>query len=779
MKQHLSPHESFSHFLENALNKPQHEAVMQKAGALLVIAGAGSGKTRVITARIAHLIINQSVDPHSIIALTFTNKAAGEMKERLTHFLGTNHKLPFVGTFHAYCLLLLRANPRLLKFQEFSILDGDDQVEMIKKIIKLNGLTKYFAASQVLYQISQLKNKSHSDDPADQLTLQPAVQEIYLEYEAQKAAAHAFDFDDLILQVLYLFKNNPEFKDTFQKKVRHVLVDEYQDTNHVQHNLLKQMSLNPTQQFSLNSLCAVGDEDQSIYSWRGATVTNMLKFQKDFAPVTQIKIEQNYRSVQPILDAANTVIANNQLRNPKNLWSEKQAHNRIVLGSCRSGEQEAEVIGQFLQALPHEKKRSEIAILYRTHYQSRSIEEALIYHGIPYRIIGGIRFYERKEIKDLLAYLRLIVNPYDKLSLMRVINCPNRGLGQKFEEQLLQSWIHNPMLDFAQLLTWLCQNPEADLSTTKKTAVLEFLEFYQGLTKDTLPHQAIERILNSTEYISYLRNSYEPKEADTKIENVKEFVESIHTFEQKYTHAMQSSILVSSFIHQTPLEALLYEVALMQEKIDAQHHDDQVQMMTLHAAKGLEFDTVIITGLEEGVLPSSKSLTTTQELEEERRLFYVGITRAKEYLLLLTASYRNTFGQIIDQVPSRFIQELPEHCLVKQNFEKVYPSHMKNFFARWLNNDAALISSLVTFGASSPAPTEEVNPASTRNTSSPQGQEETWNKNDLVLHKKFGTGIITQVEKIQEDGQELFYITALFRSGPKKLLSTYLEKGAV
>jgi len=798
---------TFTSFLNSGLNEPQKGAVLQKDGALLVIAGAGSGKTRVITSRITNLILQENVEPRSIVALTFTNKAAGEMKERIVRTLGTHYKLPFIGTFHSYCLLLLRSNPQLLPFTQFSILDSDDQSQMLKKIIKRNALAKYVSASQVSYAISNMKNKAFGPVTPDETWTNPVFKEIYLTYENEKAQAHAFDFDDLILQVLLLFKNNQDFAKNFQYRIRHVLVDEYQDTSHVQHQLLKYMALDQDNKFALDSVCAVGDEDQSIYSWRGATVTNMLKFKTDFAPVTTIKIEQNYRSVKPILDAANGLIDHNTLRNPKNLWSDRPATNRILVASCRSGEQEADTIAQCIKSMPHTKQRHDVAILYRTHFQSRTIEEALIHHAIPYKIIGGIRFYERKEVKDLLAHLRLIVNPFDKISLMRVINCPNRGLGEKFEEQLLHEWSLNPFLNFQQLLTHLLSKPDMGITPMKRTAVLEFLSFFQDLTSNDKPTRLIDHIIMRTEYLSYLRNEYDPKEADTKIENVKEFVQSIANFEAKQLNTTSQNHDINPddpFAASGLLESFLHEVTLMQEKANEQNSVDQVQMMTLHAAKGLEFDTVMIAGLEEGLLPNSKSLNTTDELEEERRLFYVGITRAKEFLLILNAGYRNSFGQITDQAASRFLTEIPKKLIQSLDVEKLHGSQVRSHFAQW--QGGIITTNMVTFGS---IPTQEKTVKTSANSyfrtkptskpaGKPAGKAQTnkssspyvlrtgtgennsagsnlggWKKNDLVRHQSFGSGIIMKVEKADGDS---YYITALFKTGQKKVLSSFLEK---
>ncbi len=735
----------FSDFLKNQLNEPQRQAVQSRNCATLVVAGAGSGKTRVISARISNLILNEEVDPSSIVALTFTNKAAGEMKERITHFLGKPNKMPFVGTFHSYCLLLLRRNSALLPFPEFSIIDSDDQISLLRKIITKNALNKYISANQASFQLSTYKNNLLVKQNVDMVP--PFIKEIHHEYETEKAAARCLDFDDLLVHVLNLFNKNSEFRINFQKRVQHILVDEYQDTSVVQHQLLKYMALDEKNKFTVSSLCAVGDEDQSIYSWRGASVANMISFQRDFEPVKVVKIEQNYRSVQPILDVANKLIENNRLRGPKNLWSEKKARDRILVGYCRSGDQEASVIANLIQVISKNKnkKLSDIAILYRTHFQSRQIEESLIYHSIPYKIIGGLLFYERKEIKDLLAYLRLIANPFDKISLLRAINCPSRGLGQKFEQELLEASIQNPLLDFKQLLVFLSQSqPPA-----KQNSITCFLNIFTDLDRNMLPERVLEVILKETDYLGYLRKEYEQKEADAKIENVKEFLVAAQLFEKK----------VEDDILKPTLENFLYEIALLQEKLQKNDNNDQVQLMTLHAAKGLEFDTVVIAGLDEGLLPSARSLNTSEELEEERRLFYVGITRAREYLMLLSVSYRNTFGQVVDQVSSRFLSEIHSGLIKKFDFEKMLGMQIKQTLEEWVIGKS-VPSSVVTFSRPRQVPAEK-----NKNDSG------VWRSGMMVTHKKFGQGVVIKVEKSTDD----FYLTIAFKVGQKKLLASYVS----
>lgn len=807
---------NFNRFLEKELNKPQREAVIQQDGALLVVAGAGSGKTRVITARMSNLILNQGVDPTSILALTFTNKAANEMKKRLTSFLGTNSRLPFVGTFHAYCLLLLRTNPNILPFTDFSIIDDDDQKSLLKKILKKNNLEKQISVTQIKHQISKAKNQLERNE---ELYKNPFFKEVYLAYESEKAAAHCFDFDDLLLTVLKIFQTNKEFKARFQSRVRHILVDEYQDTNGVQHELLKEMGLHK-KKFILDSLCAVGDEDQSIYSWRGAKVTNMLSFQNDFAPVTLVKIEQNYRSVQPILKAANSVIEHNTQRHPKKLWSDKKGTNRILTITCQSGYHEAGTIAEYIKVLPSKTKRSNVAILYRTHFQSRSIEESLIRASIPYVIIGGIRFYERKEIKDLMAYLRLIANPFDKTSLFRIINTPARGLGAKFEELLYNEWHNNPLLDFKQMLQLLLDTPEHKVKGVKAIAVKKFLKIFKGLERTGKPTEVLSQIIEQSEYLSYLRRAYDEHEADTKIENIQEFAQSIETFEK---HASTgASALYGSNTSQVSeketaptLENFLHEIALLQEKLEGNDQaTDHIQMMTLHAAKGLEFDTVLIAGLEEGLLPSSRSLHSNEAIEEERRLFYVGMTRAMERLIILRAQYRNTYGQVTDQLVSPFLTEVPSRLIQHLDLAEVHPAKTKTLLAQWLGSKLPQtvqtfgpkarkpVSTRQKFGASRKTKTtskkntrfqpsfakakqkKPVKPvvtsrklATKKTASKSSAPAAPWKRNQLVLHKKFGPGLVKKVEAATSGNttNATYYLTIKFKDSERRILSSFVR----
>ncbi|MFC1845767.1 ATP-dependent helicase [Candidatus Dependentiae bacterium] len=741
---------SFNQFLATHLNEEQKKAVTAKRGVFLVVAGAGSGKTRVITARIAHLILNEDAQPSSIVALTFTNKAANEMKERVQQFLPAGHPLPFVGTFHSYCLRILKENSNLLEVPFVSIFDQDDKLKLLSDIIKRNGIGKRTTAKKLSHVISQIKNSMVGTDANSSDTFifsMPFVKDVFAAYEQEKTASKCLDFDDLLVQTLQLFEKNSDFKSRFQESIAHILVDEYQDTNTVQHALLKHMAIGPKKTFIAQSLCIVGDEDQSIYSWRGATVANIINFRNDFPKTKTIKVEQNYRSVQPILHVANHVIKNNVNRNPKKLWTEKNGNDRVRVITCMSEYQEGDVVAQFLKTAQEKQPLSNTAVLYRAHYQSRALEEALIRNALPYKIIGGIQFYERKEIKDILAYLRLVVNPFDRSSFFRVINCPARGLGAKFEELFHQHWNSESFFNFKDVAKDLLHDEQ--LTRTKADALKTFLNIFNIIDREEKPSAAIEKIIVGTAYLTHIKNSYDQNEAQARIDNVKELIRSVKYLEE------QGSQTISAFLD---------EVALMQEKtVEGEEEKDAVLLMTLHAAKGLEFDTVIIIGLEDGLLPSSRSFIDSDALEEERRLFYVGITRAKERLLLTHSKYRYTYGQMTTQPPSRFLAELPTRYFAHDDCSHDHIHQIDALFRNWLGfkTKAFKQPEVFTFGAAKKATGPTKKPSSG------------WKKNQPVQHKKFGVGV---VQKIEQKTAGTVYLTVKFKSGKKKLDSKFVVR---
>lgn len=670
------------------------------------------------------------------------------MKERIHYFLKDNYsELPFVGTFHAYCLLLLKKNLHLLQSPFFSILDEDDRSRLLSTIIKHANLQKQITATHLGHQISHIKNHTltvGSDLSKDN----PLLAQLYAAYEEEKKQSKCLDFDDLLLHGVQLFEKNKEFKTLFQQTIRHILVDEYQDTNVVQHALLKHMA-KQSNKLTIDSVCVVGDEDQSIYSWRGATIANIVHFKKDFPQTTVVTIEQNYRSVEPILEVANHVIAHNTERNPKKLWSERKGTDRIRALSFLSEYQEAQAIAQLLKMARTQKKNS-IALLYRTHFQSRALEEALMHHSIPYKIIGGINFYERKEIKDILAYVRLMVNPFDRTSLLRIINCPTRGLGTVVQELIHDVWRKEPFLTFDQLLNKVIQ--EKMITGQKAETIKKFCALFDTISSQSTPAHIIEHFVTTTTYIKHLKDSYEEQEAQERIDNLKELINAVAYMQTQNTQT---------------IEQFLDQVALMQEHTRQDPTQHPVLLMTLHAAKGLEFELVIITGLEEGLLPSSRSLQEQDKIEEERRLFYVGITRAQERLLISRSRYRYSYGQMNAQLPSRFLSELPSHLVQEHDASQTHETQQRLFFADWLNNNTA--------SHTTHQPTKNIKKSSsTPHIATPSQHivSTTWKIHQPVKHASFGIGTIKKIET----KADTVYLTINFKGGAKKIAEHFIEK---
>ncbi len=732
----------FQEFINSQLNAEQQAAVQPKNGSFLVIAGAGSGKTRVITARITNLILEHNVEPSSIIALTFTNKAAQEMQHRIEQFLPNLQTKPVIATFHSYCLRLLKTHRHLLNKETFSILDSQDQYKLVQNLIKEHGVANLFNAKQLMSHFSTfkmsnvLKLNTELSIPDHHM---PKFIELYNGYEQQKHVSNYFDFDDLLYKTFQLFDTNTIFQQQHFNRHRHILVDEYQDTNQIQHELLKKITISD-RKMAVDSVCAVGDEDQSIYSWRGATIQNILEFDKEFPQTTIIKLEQNYRSTQRILDIANHVITHNSQRKHKKLWSDQTKSHTPLLLECLSDLQEAHALVNSIKMLSKTDRLNEIAILYRTHYQSRIVEEALIKESIPYKMIGGIQFYERKEIKDLIAYLRLIVNPFDKLSFLRVINCPLRGLGEKFEQLFIATWDQEPFSNFIAIAQKLIT--EKSIPPKQIATLQSFIKLFDKLSELSQPAHALETVVHKTEYIVYLQDSFDKQEAHTKKENVVEFIRAAQ-------YAQQA--------HNSTLSSFLDDITLMQEHMTKEiNTQDCVQMMTIHSAKGLEFSTVLFSGLEDGILPSNQSIEGGN-IEEERRLFYVGMTRAKNKLLLTHSKYRNTFGQVTVQRPSRFLSEIPSDLIQQEEAQHWSKSQFITFFNTWINQSKSTV---------------KTSPVSIHNKSPNTLPQTPFKRLQSIKHPKFGVGI---AQSIEEKGDKIFVTVQFINHGKKKIESSFLE----
>jgi DNA helicase-2/ATP-dependent DNA helicase PcrA len=654
------------------LNPAQREAVDYCSGPLLVLAGAGSGKTRVLTYRIAYLIGVRKIKPWRILAVTFTNKAAGEMKERVEGLLGKAGIGVWVSTFHSWCAQTLRREAHLLGYnRNFSIYDQDDQRSMIKKCLEeLEISPKKLSPDAIGNRISSAKDKllkwqdlsSQAED-----SFEENVARVYQVYQRKLEEANAFDFDDLIMKTVELFREQPKVLERYQNRFEHILVDEYQDTNHAQYvlvNLLASRNKN---------ICVVGDEDQSIYGWRGADINNILDFEKDYPDAKVIKLEQNYRSTQLILSAAGAVVRNNKSRKGKTLYTKMEGGEKVHLLILENEHQEAEALVNQIQGLVQQDdfSLSDFVILYRTNAQSRVLEQKLRDNGTPYVIVGGLRFYERKEVKDILAYLKVLVNPLDDLSLRRIINVPTRGIGAQTVAKIDRFRLHNNI----SLLEAMKNTDLIDgLSPRFKKSIGGFsrtLDEFGTLKEKLPPDELAERIAERTGYLDELRKE-RTVEAENRIENVKELINAISEFQERS--------------EQPTLEGFLEEVSLITDIDLWDERKDAVTLMTLHAAKGLEFRTVFIAGLEEGLFPLSRSLESLSELEEERRLFYVGMTRAKERLFISYALNRRRFADMTN-LRSRFLDEIPEELLEvedyayyrRESFERVDLDRVESF----------------------------------------------------------------------------------------------------
>ncbi|UCE24730.1 MAG: UvrD-helicase domain-containing protein [Candidatus Zixiibacteriota bacterium] len=627
------------------LNPDQHEAVTTTAGPLLVIAGAGSGKTRVLTRRLAYILQQRLAEPYQILAVTFTNKAAGEMKERVWRLLGGEISALNVSTFHSFCARFLRREGGALGYDNnYTIFDESDSETLAKNCIKQLGLAgSQFSPKAQLRKISNAKNRmvgAETYAASASGYFEKATADIYSLYQKRLRECNAMDFDDLLFNSVTLLKNNREIGGRYRQRFQYLLVDEYQDTNHVQYLLLKHL-LGDHQ-----NICVVGDEDQSIYGWRGADIRNILEFEKDFPGAKIIKLEQNYRSTSIILDAASSVIENNEARKAKKLWTDIKGGEKLQLLLVDSAEEEAVAVVDFLKNERNGSNLKEMSILYRTNAQSRAFEEHLRRDNIPYQIVGGIAFYQRKEIKDLLAYLKLIVNIKDDVSFQRIINYPRRGVGAKSLEGLL-SLAARESVSAYEILLKLDDFPELFARAKRVKPFVELIEIYRQ-KRESVPIDILAQdLVEDLRFLDELRQEDEIV-AQTKIENVEAFIEGMAEY--------------ASHNGEATLENYLAEISLFTDLDSYREIEDKLTLMSLHSAKGLEFEIVFMVGLEEGLFPLGRAVAEPMELEEERRLFYVGATRAKKKLILSSATTRHRFGEV-ESIPSRFIKEIPENLV--------------------------------------------------------------------------------------------------------------------
>ena len=631
------------------LNPAQYDAVLHTGGPALVVAGAGSGKTRVLTHRIAWLIEEAGVSPFEILAITFTNKAADEMKQRVEALVGPVARRMWVSTFHSACVRILRRDGSALGYPSaFSIYDQADAVRLTGYVLRDQNIdAKKFPPRTIHAQISAAKNELVTPDQmrdAAGSMLERRVADVYREYQARLRRAGAMDFDDLLTVTVELFRGHPDVLAHYQKRFQHVLVDEYQDTNRAQNEIVLMLAADHRNVF------VVGDSDQSVYQFRGADIRNILDFEHAFPDTTTIVLDQNYRSTQTILDAANSVIANNVGRKPKELWTEKGAGDRVVRYQADDESDEAAwVVGEITRAHEHGDIRwSDVAVFYRTNAQSRILEEHLVRSGIPYKVIGGTRFYDRKEVKDALAYLRAVVNPTDEVSLKRIVNVPKRGVGDGSLAKL-DAWAAESGGSF---LEGLRHAADAGVSGRAATGIDQFLAIVDEMAvrRSEGPAALLRAALESSGYLDELRNE-RSIEAEGRMENLAELIGTAEDYES--------------------VDEFLEEVSLVSDTDDLDEDESQVLLMTLHSAKGLEFPVVFIMGLEDGVFPHMRSLTEPDQLEEERRLCYVGITRAERLLHLTNAWSRTLFGATRYNPPSRFLTEIPAELIDDRTPERM------------------------------------------------------------------------------------------------------------
>ena len=753
------------------LNDKQKEAVLHFEGPLLILAGAGSGKTRVLTHRIAYLIEEHQVPPYHILALTFTNKAANEMRERVNNIIEYGAGSIWVSTFHSTCVRILRRFIDHLGYDNaFTIYDSDDQKSLMKDICKqLNIDTKKYKERTFLNAISSAKDElktpeQYADEVAKEYN-KKIFGRVYKEYQKRLKQNNALDFDDLIMLTVQLFQQNAEILNHYQERFPFILVDEYQDTNTVQFELIRLLAM------KYKNLCVVGDDDQSIYKFRGANIYNILNFEKHFEDAKVIKLEQNYRSTQNILDAANSVISNNVGRKDKRLWTDNGAGDRITFEQLESGFEEADYVARSIARLVRkgEARYKDCAVLYRTNAQSRLFEEKFIATNIPYKIVGGVNFYARKEIKDILAYLKTIDNGHDDLAVKRIINVPKRGIGatsiNKVTDYALEKGI-----DFYTALRYVDEVPGMARSAGKIKPFVMFIQSLRARAEMDSVSQLIQAIIDETGYVDELK-AEGTDEAEQRIENIDELINKAVDYEQGEENPT--------------LSGFLEEVALVADIDGLDENSDYVVLMTLHSAKGLEFPNVYLAGMEDGLFPSYMSITSddaTSEIEEERRLAYVGITRAKEHLTITSARMRMVRGETQFNKVSRFVKEIPRELMAGEVYE---PKRRDDDLER--NSQSTYRKAKEAFKKTPTYGTEYATTFNTQRTRTPvytpvSNQKSFASANttgglsykvgDRVSHIKFGAG---EVMAIVEGGRDYEVTVDFDKAGTKKMFASFAK----
>lgn len=736
----------------DTLNEQQKEAVLHTEGPLLILAGAGSGKTRVLTHRIAYLIEEKGINPWNILAITFTNKAAGEMRERVDNLVGFGSESIWVSTFHSMCVRILRRHIDLLGFDtNFTIYDTDDQKTLMKDICKLLQIdTKLFRERSLLAAISQAKNELVTPEEfriqAQGDFSRQKIASVYEEYEKQMRANNALDFDDLLVKAVQLFQTQADVLDYYQERFRYIMVDEYQDTNTVQFELVRLLSA------KYRNLCVVGDDDQSIYKFRGANIRNILDFEQVFPDAKVIKLEQNYRSTSNILNAANAVIRHNHGRKDKTLWTDNGEGDKINVRQFDTAFDEAEyIVGDIRERVESGKAAyNDHAILYRTNAQSRMFEEKFVTANIPYKIVGGINFYARREIKDLLAYLKTIDNGRDDLAVRRIINVPKRGIGLTSINRV-QEYASGREIGFYEALRAVDLIPNIGRGASKLESFVALIEHFKTDAKELTISELMQEILEETGYIESLKEEGS-EEAESRIENIDELISKITAYEETCEDRDEPATL----------NGFLEEVALVADIDSLDESNDYVVLMTLHSAKGLEFPHVYLAGMEDGIFPSYMTITADdpEEVEEERRLCYVGITRAEEELTLTCARRRMIRGETQYNKMSRFLKEIPMELLsTGAVFQKPEPEEERKPSAYQQARQAFRAKAFVQPGAA-------------RSFGSPKGEGPGYQVGDRVRHVKFGEGTVTAMV---EGGRDYEVTVDFDGPGTKKMFAAFAK----
>lgn len=734
--------------LLTGLNGPQRDAVTHAGSPLLIVAGAGSGKTRVLTHRIAYLLAQRDVHPGEIMAITFTNKAAGEMKERVAELVGPRARMMWVSTFHSACVRILRAEHEHAGLKStFSIYDADDSRRLMAMCARELDLDpKRYTARGLAAQVSNLKNELV--DPADfkdkaKGPNERAVAEAYELYQRRLLEAHALDFDDIIMATVHLFQSHPHVAEAYRRRFRHVLVDEYQDTNHAQYTLIRELvGVAGVGEVPPAELCVVGDADQSIYAFRGATIRNILEFERDYTDARTILLEQNYRSTQTILSAANAVIDRNTGRKPKRLWSDQGQGEQIVGYVADTEHAEADWVAREIDRLAdnHDVRPGDVAVFYRTNAQSRVFEEVFIRVGLPYKVVGGVRFYERKEVRDALGYLRAVVNDDDTVSLRRVLNTPKRGIGDR-AEACVEGLSTRDRISFGQALRRAREAP--GISTRAANSIADFVQLLDDLRElaaTAPPEEVLEAVLQRSGLLGELEESLDPQDQG-RVENLRELV----SVAREYTERVEAQATEEEPAAAT-LAGFLEQVALVADADQLPDDDPEnqgvVTLMTLHTAKGLEFPVVFLTGLEDGVFPHMRALGDNTELEEERRLAYVGITRARQRLYLSRSVTRSAWGQPQYNPPSRFTDELPTELVRWERTAGSYTS--------WSGSGGGVGGRASSFTGGTPKARQLADrlgvDASKLSTASELKQAPKVAAGDRVNHQRYGLGRVVTVE---------------------------------